>query len=354
MGPSPSPRARNLATRDEAAIERQRSVLARLLAVVDECCADRIAADLLEEFGSITCLWAQTAEAITRAAGDRDDIAPVLLAARDTMHASLRANLDQIAIDPFSPFVREYLVASMGSLPDERLRILFLDSGRRLIADEQLQHGTLAHLAIYPRTVFRRALEHNAAAIILVHNHPSGESRPSAADVAATQKLEQVGRALDVQLLDHIIVTTSHAHHVMSHDAIAARASSGRTATLRDSGSADGGDVELQVIENARATMRRRILRHQLLGAPDLFGEPAWDMILDLFIRQAMGEPVPTSSLGVVADMPNSSAMKLIQRLCDSGLLVRVPDENDGRRNFVEISPEVAHRLRAYFAEGME
>src|SRR3546814_17504789 len=95
----------------------------------------------------------------------------------------------------------------MGSLPFEVLRILFLDRGRRLLADEQLQHGTLAQLAIYPRTIFRRALELNAAAIILIHNHPSGDARPSEEDIAVTRKLDQIGRALDGEIFDHIVVT---------------------------------------------------------------------------------------------------------------------------------------------------
>jgi DNA repair protein RadC len=354
MGASAVPRAGNLATRDEASFERQRSVLARLLGLVEGRGADRIAERLLVEFGSIPRLLAQSDEAIERAAGGQLASARIVMAARDMMQVSLRAHLDPVVIDPFSPALRQYLIASMGSLPDERLRILFLDPARRLIADEQLQHGTLAELAIYPRTVFRRALEHNAAAIILVHNHPSGEPKPSAADVAATQKLEQVGRALDVQLLDHIIVTAAHTHHIMCSDVIAARWSAGSTCNLKDSASPGGDAAEAQIVENARTTMRRRILRRQLLGAPDLFGEPAWDMMLDLFIHQSVGELVPMSSLGVVADMPHSSALKLIQRLCNAGLLVRVPDARDGRRNFVKIDPDVAHRLRAYFAEGAE
>src|SRR3546814_17880936 len=80
----------------------------------------------------------------------------------------------------------------MGSLPIEVLRILFLDRGRRPLADEQLQHGTLAQLAIYPRTIFRRALELNAAAIILIHNHPSGHARPRESSEARRVGTERV------------------------------------------------------------------------------------------------------------------------------------------------------------------
>src|SRR3546814_8568098 len=81
-----------------------------------------------------------------------------------------------------------------------------------LLADEQLQYGTLAQLAIYPRTIFRRALELNAAAIILIHNHPSGDARPSEEDIAVTRKLDQIGRALGVEIFDHIVVKIGRAH----------------------------------------------------------------------------------------------------------------------------------------------
>lgn len=271
------------------------------------------------------------------------------------MSESLRSNIRSIPIDPFSPALREYLIASMGSLADERLRVLFLDNARRLLADEELQHGTLAQLAIYPRTIFRRALEHNAAAIILVHNHPGCDPRPSDEDVAATRHLEQIGRAIEVELLDHIVVTARHTHHIMSEDAIAGMATRSAAFTLR---SPDGGgslpDAGQHILANAEAAVRRRLLRRQLLGNAELFGEPAWDMLLDLFINECLDKPVSMSSLCVAAGIPTSSAMKLAQRLCDAGLLYRVPDHRDGRRNFMRISPDVAHRLRAYFAEGTE
>lgn len=109
-----------------------------------------------------------------------------------------------------------------------------------------------------------------------------------------------------------------------------------------------------RILQNARIVARRRLLRRQLLGASDLFGEPAWDMLLDLFIRQGEGGLLPMSSLCLSADIPHSSAMKLIQRLCDAGLLERLPDPRDGRRSLIRISPDTGHRLRAYFAEGTE
>lgn len=324
------------------------------MAAVEPDHSEHIAAALLEEFRNLASLWAQTAEAIGRIAGDRPAVAAVLMSARETMFELLGSNIRSAEVDPFDPALRQYLVASMGSLPDERLRILFLDSARNLIADEEVQRGSLSQLAIYPRTIFRRALEHNAAAILLVHNHPSGDPNPSDEDISATRKLDRIGRALDVAILDHMIVTSEQVHHIMSEDAISGMANKPAHYMLRSPTKGQVDDPDERILQNARIVARRRLLRRQLLGAPDLFGEPAWDMLLDLFIQQCKGRLLPMSSLCLSADIPNSSAMKLIQRLCDAGLLERSPDPGDGRRSLIKISPDTEHRLRAYFAEGSE
>lgn len=267
------------------------------------------------------------------------------------MREAMRSDLPVKYLDPRDPALRRYLIASMGSLPDERLRILFLDGARGLIADEQVQQGSLAQLFLYPRTLFRRALEHNAAAIILVHNHPSGDPKPSRHDILATHRLDQVGRDLEVTLLEHIVVTATGANYLSDYETLGAL-------PVRDSFilRADPGKplADAVCLENARAAIRRRILRRQLLGASDLFGEPAWDMVLDLFVHEGYGKPTAMSSLCVSAGIPFSSAMRLAQKLCDAGILERVPDIFDGRRTNLRIAPDVAHRLRAYFAEGPE
>lgn len=125
---------------------------------------------------------------------------------RDAMLEGMRSELRTVRIDPGNPRFSRYLIASMGSLPEERLRILFLDPARGLIADEEFQRGSLAQLAIYPRTIFRRALEHNAASIILVHNHPSGSPEPSRQDIAITRDIADAARRLGITLHDHIII----------------------------------------------------------------------------------------------------------------------------------------------------
>ena len=87
-----------------------------------------------------------------------------------------------------------------------QLRILFLDKRNQLIADEVQQTGTIDHTPVYPREVVKRALELSATAIILVHNHPSGDPTPSQADIQMTQSIAEIARPLGIALHDHIIV----------------------------------------------------------------------------------------------------------------------------------------------------
>jgi len=269
------------------------------------------------------------------------------------MTEAMRSDLRSVSIDPFDPKLHQYLIASMGSLPVEVLRILFLDIRRRLLADEQLQNGTLAQLAIYPRTIFRRALELNAASIILVHNHPSGDPTPSEEDVAVTRRLDQIGRALDVEILDHIVVTSSCAHHIANTGDSAGKPKKATSYTMRSPDERAPPKPDM-AFENARATMRRRILRRQLIGAEELFGEPAWEMLIDLFVHECQGKPLSTSDLCVTSTIPMSSALRLVQKLCDAELVDRTPDLMDARRSFVRLQPATSHRLRAYFSDAPE
>lgn len=88
----------------------------------------------------------------------------------------------------------------------ERFHVLYLDRKNRLISDERLGTGTVDHVPVYPREVVRRALDLNASALILVHNHPSGNPEPSEADIAMTKEVQKACDALGLTLQDHIIV----------------------------------------------------------------------------------------------------------------------------------------------------
>jgi len=102
--------------------------------------------------------------------------------------------------------VLDYCRAAQAFAEKEQFRILFLDKRNQLIADKVQQQGTVDHTPVYPREVVKRALELSATAIILVHNHPSGDPTPSSADIEMTKQVANVAKPLGVQLYDHIIV----------------------------------------------------------------------------------------------------------------------------------------------------
>jgi DNA repair protein RadC len=102
--------------------------------------------------------------------------------------------------------VLDYCRAAMAFAPREQFRLLFLDKRNALIADEVQQSGTVDHTPVYPREVVKRALELSASALILVHNHPSGDPTPSAADVKMTRDIVDIAKPLGITVHDHIIV----------------------------------------------------------------------------------------------------------------------------------------------------
>ncbi len=99
-----------------------------------------------------------------------------------------------------------YLHAGLSREKTETFRVLFLDSRNHLLADEEQSRGTVNHTPVYPREIAKRALELAAAALILVHNHPSGDPTPSAADIAMTEQIGAALAALSIVLHDHVIV----------------------------------------------------------------------------------------------------------------------------------------------------
>lgn len=103
--------------------------------------------------------------------------------------------------------VRDWLRLYLGNLQHEVFVALWLDAQNRLIASEELFNGTLTQTSVYPREVVKRALAHNAGAVILAHNHPSGLAEPSRADEVLTSSLKQALALVDVKVLDHFIVT---------------------------------------------------------------------------------------------------------------------------------------------------
>lgn len=113
--------------------------------------------------------------------------------------------------------VRQYLQLLFAGKAHEAFVVLFVDARNHLIASEEMFRGTLTHASVYPREVVKAAMRHNAAALLLAHNHPSGSPTPSSADRALTATLKQALALVDVRVLDHLIVAGHHVHSFAEH-----------------------------------------------------------------------------------------------------------------------------------------
>ena len=133
--------------------------------------------------------------------------APIISAAKELFVRALEEDISIHSISFNSPnVVKDYLRLVLGGRQQEVFMVLFLDAQHRLIASEELFHGTLTQTSVYPREVVKRALIHNAAAVMLSHNHPSGVAEPSSADRMLTDALKQALGLVDVRVLDHIVI----------------------------------------------------------------------------------------------------------------------------------------------------
>lgn len=103
--------------------------------------------------------------------------------------------------------VKDFLRLKLGERPHEVFAVVFLDTQNRVLSFEELFRGTLSQTSVYPREVVKEALARNAAAVVLVHNHPSGSAEPSRADEVLTSTLRQALALVDVRVLDHLVVT---------------------------------------------------------------------------------------------------------------------------------------------------
>ncbi|MFI4934200.1 MAG: DNA repair protein RadC [Caulobacterales bacterium] len=165
-----------------------------------------LAKALLGRFGSLAAVLGAPAEALKSVKGVG---ASVALDLKLLQEATLRIGRAEVtkrtAISSWSALLA-YAKAALAHEPREQFRVLFLDKKNQLIADEVMNEGTVDHAPVYPREVARRALELSASALILVHNHPSGDPTPSAADIDMTRQVVDAGRALKIAVHDHLVV----------------------------------------------------------------------------------------------------------------------------------------------------
>ncbi|AOF98732.1 winged helix DNA-binding domain protein (plasmid) [Blastomonas sp. RAC04] len=243
----------------------------------------------------------------------------------------------------------------MGSLPHEALQVLYLDNSRILIAQEYAQQGSAVHLLLSPKAIFRRAFALDASAMILAHNHPSGDASPSVEDIRATDALVSLGQTLGVEIIEHIIVARDSCHAILQGPRLCKPARLAAFFDLRDSGVGRLGHATSTcagAAANAQTTAMRRLQRRELLGNPSLLANPAWDMLIDLFLHTHADKPVSTSALCIGSGLPMSSALRLVRKLCDANLVLREPDPADGRRKFIRLTPRTWEGLNRHFCVG--
>jgi DNA repair protein RadC len=186
---------------------RCRQILVELLRPLGEA-AGSWTDKLVDEFGSLGAVLAAEPAALARTVGDEGAVRQVR-AVRAAMLQALRTEALAGPILSDSRALTDYLFAEMAHLAVERLRVLFLNARNRLLADETMAEGTISEAPIYPREILRRALEVGATALILVHNHPSGDPQPSNSDIDATRRVFDAARALEIVLHDHVIIARS-------------------------------------------------------------------------------------------------------------------------------------------------
>ena len=165
-----------------------------------------LAKRLLERFGSFAEVINAPAERLKEVKGVGDAAILQLKLVRAGALRLMQGGIMQRPILGSWSAVLDYCRAAMAFEAREQFRILFLDKKNRLIADEAQQQGTVDHTPVYIREVVKRALELSASAIILVHNHPSGDPTPSRADIDMTRQIVEAARPLGITIHDHVVV----------------------------------------------------------------------------------------------------------------------------------------------------
>lgn len=165
-----------------------------------------LAKRLIDRFGGFAAALSAPPEELRKVKGVGE---AAVVALKTVQAAASRMTMREIGDRPVLSAwhkVIDYCHLQMAREPSEQFRLLFLDRKNKLIADEVQQRGTIDHAPVYPREVIKRALELGAAALILAHNHPSGDPTPSQQDIAMTKEIVKAGKALGVAVHDHLVI----------------------------------------------------------------------------------------------------------------------------------------------------
>ncbi len=165
-----------------------------------------LAKALLARFGDLGGVLAAPIADLCTVAGIKEQVALDLKLMHEASVRIGRAPMTKRPVISSASALQSYIRTVLANEPREQFRVLFLDNKNQLILDEVMGQGTIDHAPVYPREVARRALELSAAAVILVHNHPSGDPTPSRADIEMTKQVVEAGKPLRIAVHDHLVV----------------------------------------------------------------------------------------------------------------------------------------------------
>ena len=168
-----------------------------------------LARRLIKRFGDFNAVLSANPLTLGKVDGVGDAVIIELKIVEAAAHRLSRAKVMRRQVVSSWDALLDYCHATMAHRSTEQFRILFLDTKNAVIADEEQAKGTVDHVPVYPREVVKRALELNSAAIILVHNHPSGDPTPSQADIDMTRQIIRAADALSISVHDHLIIGKS-------------------------------------------------------------------------------------------------------------------------------------------------
>ncbi|KCZ52126.1 RadC family protein [Hyphomonas pacifica] len=197
-----------LLKRGAAALDDYEVLEVLLMAFIPRRDVKPIAKALQARFGSLSAILAAPSADLVKVDGVGETVAAYLKAIAELNARASRETIQQkTAISSWSQLI-DYVRIELQHEKREQFRILFLDRKNQLIADEIMGHGTVDHAPVYTREVARRALELQASALILVHNHPSGDTTPSRADIDITREIIDALDPFDITVHDHLIAGT--------------------------------------------------------------------------------------------------------------------------------------------------
>ena len=168
-----------------------------------------LAKTLLKQFGDLSGVLNATEDKLLSVAGITSSVYVNMRLVKEVLSRTLKTTIkDQNILSSWNALI-EYLQGSQGNMQTEQFRTLFLNKKNVLLADELEEAGTIDQTPVYPREIVKRALFHEASAIILVHNHPSGNPKPSPEDIGLTKEIIAACKTIGVKVHDHVIICKS-------------------------------------------------------------------------------------------------------------------------------------------------